>query len=43
MVRISKDVKLKSRKDLPLNPELETAAFENSVYQGSTFDYEGLD
>jgi len=43
MVRISRDFKLKSRKDLPLNPKLETAAFENSVYQGSTFDYEGLD
>ncbi|HKH85953.1 MAG TPA: hypothetical protein VKA40_05330 [Nitrososphaera sp.] len=43
MVNISRDVKLKSRKDLYFTPELETAAFENSLYQGSTFDYEGLD
>ena len=43
MVRISIDVKLKSRKDLYLTPELETAAIENPLYQGSTFEYEGLD
>jgi hypothetical protein len=43
MVRISIDVKLKSRKDLYLTPELETAAIENPLYQGSTFEHEGLD
>jgi len=43
MVRTSIDVKLKSRKDLYLTPELETAAIENPLYQGSTFEYEGLD
>jgi hypothetical protein len=43
MVRIRRDVKLKSRKDLYLTPELETAAIENLLYQGSTFEYEELD
>jgi hypothetical protein len=43
MVRIRRDVKLKSRKDLYLTPELETAAIENPLYQSSTFEYEELD
>jgi len=43
MVRIGIDVKLKSRKDLYLTPELETAAIKNPLYRGSTFEYEGLD
>jgi hypothetical protein len=44
MVRISRDVKLKSRKDFSyLAPEVETTATENTLYQGTTFEYEGLD
>jgi hypothetical protein len=43
MVRIRRDVKLKSREDLYLTPELETAAIGNPLYQGSTFEYEELD
>ena len=43
MVRISRDVKLKARKDLYFTPELETTAIENTLYQGTTFEYEGLD
>ena len=45
MVRISRDVKLKSRKDFScLAPKLETAAVEeNMPYEGTTFEYEGLD
>jgi hypothetical protein len=43
MVRIRRDVKLKSREDLYLTRELETAAIENPLYQGSTFEYEELD
>jgi hypothetical protein len=43
MVRISRDVKLKARKDFYFTPELETTAIENTLYQGTTFEYEGLD
>ena len=44
MVRISRDVKLKSRKDFYFTPEVETIAIEeNTPYQGTTFEYEGLD
>lgn len=43
MVRINRNVKLKSRKDLYFAPELETAAIENPLYQGTTFECEGLD
>jgi hypothetical protein len=44
MVRISRDVKLKARKDFQFTPELETAAVEeNMPYEGTTFEYEGLD
>ena len=43
MVRISRDVRLTSRKDLYFTPEVETAAIENTLYQGTTFEYEGLD
>ena len=43
MVRISRDVKLKARKDFYFAPEVETTATENTPYQGTTFEYEGLD
>ena len=43
MVRISRDVRLKARKDLSFTPEVETTAIENTLYQGITFEYEGLD
>jgi hypothetical protein len=43
MVRISRDVKLKARKDFYFRPEVETTAIENTLYQGTTFDYEGFD
>ena len=42
MVRISRNVKLKSRKDLYFTPKLETAAIENPLYQGTIFECEGL-
>jgi hypothetical protein len=44
IVGISKDVRLKARKDFYFTPELEiTAVIENPLYQGTTFEYEGLD
>ena len=46
MVRISRDVKLKSRKDFShLASELETAAVEeeNRPIRGTIIEYEGLD
>jgi hypothetical protein len=43
MVRISRDVKLKARRDFYFTPEVETAAIDNTLYQGTTFEYEGLD
>ena len=43
MVRISRDVKLKARKDFYFAPEVETTATKNTLYQGTTFEYEGLD
>jgi hypothetical protein len=43
MVRISRDVKLKARKDFYFTPEVETTDMENALYQGTTFEYEGLD
>ncbi len=43
MVRIIRDVKLKSRKDFYFTPELETAAIKNPLNRGTTFEYEDLD
>jgi hypothetical protein len=43
MVRISRDVRLKARKNLYFTPELETPAIENPLYHGTTFEYEDLD
>ena len=43
MVRISRDVRLTARKDFYFTPEVETTAIENTLYQGTTFEYEGLD
>jgi hypothetical protein len=44
MVRISRDVKLKARRDLYFTSGVESAvAEENTPYQGTTFEYEGLD
>ena len=43
MVRISKDVRLKGRRDFYFTPELETIAIKNPLYQGTTFEYESLD
>jgi hypothetical protein len=43
MVRISRDVRLKARKDFYFTPEVETTAIDNTPYQGTTFEYEGLD
>jgi hypothetical protein len=44
MVRISRDVRLKARRDFYFTPEVETTAvIENPLYQGTTFEYEGLD
>ena len=44
MVRISRDVKLKARKDFHLAPEVETAAVEeeNTPIRGTIIEYEGL-
>jgi argininosuccinate synthase len=43
MVRIGRDVRLKSRKDCYFTPELETTTIKNPLYQGTTFEYEDLD
>ena len=43
MVRISRDVRLKARKDFYFTPEAETTAIENTLNRGTTFEYEGLD
>ncbi len=43
MVRISRDVRLKARKDFYFTPELETSAIDNPLYRGTTFEYEGFD
>ena len=43
MVRISRDVRLKARKDINLAPELETTSTDNTPVNGTTFEYEGLD
>jgi hypothetical protein len=44
MVRISRDVRLKARSDFYFTPTVETTAvIENPLYQGTTFEYEGLD
>ena len=42
MVRISRDVKLKARRDFYFTPEIETTAIDSTLYQGTTFEYEGL-
>ena len=43
MVRIIRDVKLKARRDFYFTPEIETTAIDSTLYQGTTFEYEGLD
>ena len=43
MVRLSRDVRLKARKDCYFTPELETTAIKNPLYQSTTFQYEDLD
>lgn len=43
MVRISRDVRLKARRDFYFAPEVETTAIEITLYQGMTFEYERLD
>ena len=43
MVRISRDVRLKARKDINLASELETTSTDNTPIHGTTFEYEGLD
>ena len=43
MVRISRDVRLKARKDFYFTPELETSAIDNPLYRGTTFEYEEFD
>jgi hypothetical protein len=43
MVRISRDVRLKARKDINLAPDLETTSTDNTPVHGTTFEYEGLD
>ena len=43
MARISRDVRLKSRRDINFTPELETASIDNKPIQGTIFEYEGLD
>jgi hypothetical protein len=43
MARLSRDVRLKARKDFYFTPELESTAIENTPYQGTTFKYEGFD
>jgi hypothetical protein len=42
-IRISRNVKLKSRKDLRFTRELEASAIENQLYPGTTIEYERLD
>ena len=42
MVRISRMSDLK-REDFYFTPTVETTAIENTLYQGTTFEYEGLD
>ena len=43
MVRISRDVRLKARRGFYFTPELETTAIDNTLYHGTTFEYEGFD
>jgi hypothetical protein len=44
MVRISRDVRLKARRDFYFTPELESAVVEENTHiHGTTFEYEGLD
>ena len=43
MVRICKDVRLKGRKELYFTPELDTAAINNPLNRGTTFEYDDLD
>jgi hypothetical protein len=43
-IRIGRNVKLnREKKDLRFTLELETAAIENLLYQGTTIEYERLD
>ena len=41
--RISRDVRLKARKDFYFTPEVKTPAIENTLNDGTTFEYEGFD
>lgn len=44
MVRISRDVRLKDRRDLYFMPNVESAVVEEDMHiQGTTYEYEGLD
>jgi pectin methylesterase-like acyl-CoA thioesterase len=43
MVRISRDVRLIGRRDFYFMGTVEITAIENTVYQGTTFEYEVLD
>jgi hypothetical protein len=43
MVRISRDVRLKARKDINFAPEFETTSTDNTPVRGTTFEYDGLD
>lgn len=44
MVRISRDVRLKDRKDINFAPDLEATSIDNNTpVRGTTFEYEGLD
>jgi hypothetical protein len=43
MARISRDVRLKGRKDINFAPELETTSTDNTPVRGTTFEYDGLD
>jgi hypothetical protein len=44
MVRISRDVRLKDRKDINFAPDLETTSIDNNTpVRGTIFEYEGLD
>ena len=43
MARISRDVRLKARKDINFAPELETTSTDSTPVRGTTFEYEGLD
>jgi len=43
MARISRDVRLKSRRDINFAPELDSTSVDNKSTQRTVFEYEGLD